>query len=399
MTLLKDKRIVLGVTGSIAAYKAADLAGMLVKQEADVHVVLTPHASEFIGAVTFRTLTRNPVLSGLFDEPASGAIAHIDLAQSSDLILIAPATANILAKMAHGIADDLLSSLLLAATSPILTAPAMNTHMWQHSATQANIKTLLERGVHFVEPGVGMLACRYEGKGRLAETDEIISAVSRLCSVEHDLMGKRVLITAGATREPIDPVRFISNRSSGKMGVALAEEAIARGAHVTMICGAITAAPPSGVDIVQVSSTEEMLDACVQAFPSCDIMIAAAAPADYTPVQPESQKIKKKGGQELVIRLTETPDIVAAMAMRKTPKQLIIGFAAETTNTICNATEKLKRKNLDMIIANDVSQRGAGFEGDTNIITILRPNHEPKILELMSKRDAAHHIFNTILTI
>lgn len=395
--VLTGRKILLGVSGSIAAYKAADIASQLGHLRANVHVVLTRHATEFIGAATFRALTRNPVLSDIFDEPFDRQIAHIQLAQESDLIVVAPATANLLAKMAHGIADDLLTSVLLAATAPVLAAPAMNSSMLDHPATQANLETLRSRGIAFVDPKFGVLACRTEGWGKLASVETILQAiVDRLCRSQ-DLSGRHVVVTAGATREPLDPVRFLSNRSSGKMGYALAEAAAQRGATVTLISGSASAPIPNGVGIVRVETTEEMLNASEAAFKRCDLYIAAAAPADFTPetVAPEKRK-KGAEGEILTLRLRQTPDILSRLTAHKAG-QFVIGFAAETNDLIAHAEEKIRRKNLDLIVANDVTAEGAGFEVDTNIVTLLWPDGRREPLPILSKRILADRLLDAIV--
>ena len=398
---LTDKRVLLGVSGSIAAYKAADLCSRLGKRGASVHVVLTAHAERFIGVPTLRALTRNPVLTDLFDDPQTERIAHIDLAQSADLILVAPASANLLAKMAHGLADDLLSTCLLAAppSVPLLVAPAMNTVMWDHPATRANLATLQERGVQIVQPGYGVLACQDVGYGKLADVDEIVQAVADRLSPQQDLLGKRLLLTAGATREPLDPVRFLSNRSSGKMGYAIAAAAAARGAVVTLVSGYATVATPLGVEVVRVGSAEEMYRACAERFETCDLFIAAAAVADYTPEAVAPQKLKKSaedGGETLTLRLRQTTHILAALAARKQPGQIVVGFAAETENLVVNALAKLRTRGLDLVVANDVTQAGAGFDTDTNIITLLWPDGRVEALPLLSKREAASRLLTAL---
>jgi phosphopantothenoylcysteine decarboxylase / phosphopantothenate---cysteine ligase len=394
---LDGKRILLGVTGSIAAYKAADIASKLARLGAEIFVVLTPSAERFVGAATFRALTRNPVMAGVFDEPFDSQIAHIQLSQESDLILVAPATANLLAKMALGIADDLLSTILLAAAAPVMVAPAMNVEMLRHPATQANIGTLTARGVETVEPAYGTLACGTEGWGKLADTDKIVEAVIRRLTGVQDLQGVRVLVTAGATREPLDPVRFLSNRSSGRMGFALAEAARDRGASVTVIAAHTTIDPPQRVRVVDVSTTDEMLEAACERFEECDLFIAAAAPADFSPVSVAPAKIKKETiDGEWTVRLKETPDVVATLASRKT-RQLVVGFAAETDALIENARAKLARKQLDMIVANDVTAKGAGFEVETNVVTLIRPDGATDSLPLLSKREVADRILDALL--
>ena len=400
---LAGRRILLGVSGSIAAYKAADLCSQLGKLGAEVHVVLTENAAQFVGAATFRALTRNPVLSGVFEEPHEKRIAHIDLAQSADLILVAPASANVLAKMAHGLADDLLTTCLLAAPpeTPLLIAPAMNTRMWEHPATLANLEILKSRNVEMVQPGYGLLACQDVGAGKLADVSEIVQAVCdrlRESQETQEWAGKRILITAGATREPLDPVRFLSNRSSGKMGYALALEAANRGATVTLISGFATAALPADtkmkIEVVQTGTAAQMLAACEARFAACDVFIAAAAVADYAPEIVAAQKMKKtpETADGLTLRLKRTPDILAILAVRKSSHQTVVGFAAETEDLLRNARVKLETKNLDLIVANDVTAEGAGFEVDTNIITLLWPDGGADSLPQMSKREAAARI-------
>jgi phosphopantothenoylcysteine decarboxylase/phosphopantothenate--cysteine ligase len=406
---LTGKQILLGVSGSIAAYKAADVCSQLGKLGAEIHVVLTAHAAQFVGAATFRALTRNPVLSDVFDEPHARRIAHIDLAQSSDLVLVAPASANLLAKMAHGLADDMLTTCLLATPTmtPLLVAPAMNTVMWEHPATVANLDTLRRRGVQIVQPGYGVLACQDVGYGKLADVSEIVRAVAERLAQAQDFVGRRLLITAGATREPLDPVRFLSNRSSGKMGYAIAEVAAARGAEVTLVSGFATVPPPSGVALVQVGSTDEMLAACASRFPDCDAFIAAAAVADYAPETIAEQKIKKpeerrgKGKRErepeLVVRLKETPHILATLGAQKRAGQIVVGFAAETENLLDNARHKRAFRYLDLTVANDVTAEGAGFDADTNIVTFLWPDGRADALPRLSKREVARHLLDVLL--
>ncbi len=399
---LADKRVLLGVSGSIAAYKAADVCSRLGKLGASVHVVLTAHAERFIGVPTLRALTRHPVLTDLFDEPQTERIAHIDLAQSADLILVAPASANLLAKMAHGLADDMLSTCLLAAppAAPLLVAPAMNTVMWDHPATRANLAILQERGVQIVQPGYGVLACQDVGYGKLADVDEIVQAVVDRLTPNRTLRGIRVLLTAGATREPLDPVRFLSNRSSGKMGFAVAAEAAARGAEVTLVSGYATAAAPAGVEIVHVGSAEEMYGACAERFAACDLFIAAAAVADYTPETVALQKIKKTAGdgaaETLTLRLRQTTHILAALAARRRPGQIVVGFAAETEHLLTNALAKLRSCGLDLVVANDVTQAGAGFDTDTNIVTLLWPDGRTEAFPMLAKREVASRLLTAL---
>ena len=397
---LAGKRILLGVSGSIAAYKAADLCSQMGKLGAEIHVVLTPRAAQFVGAATFRALTRNPVLSDLFDEPSERRIAHIDLAQSADLVLVAPASANALAKMAHGMADDLLTTCLLAVppATPLLIAPAMNTQMWEHPATRANLELLNSRNVEVVAPGHGVLACQDVGVGKLADVAEIVRAVSDRLSAARDWAGRRVLITAGATREPLDPVRFLSNRSSGKMGYALAGEAAKRGANVTLVSGFATAEVPAGVEFLAAGSAAEMLAACEARFAACDVFIAAAAVADYAPEIRSAQKIKKTpdAADGLTLRLKRTPDILAMLAARKSPRQFVVGFAAETEDLLRNAQAKLRAKQCDLLVANDVTTEGAGFDSDTNVVTLLWPDGRSEALPQMSKRNVARRILESV---
>ena len=402
---LAGKKILLGVSGSIAAYKAADLCSQLGKLGADVSVILTESAERFVGVPTFRALTRNPVLTGVFDEPNAKRIAHIDLAQSADLFLVAPASANTLAKMAHGIADELLTTCLLAlpVATPLLVAPAMNTVMWEHPATQANLRVLRERSVGIIEPGSGLLACLDFGVGKLATVEEIVSAVVLRLVPKQDLAGRRVLVTAGATREPLDPVRFLSNRSSGKMGFAIAEAARLRGAAVTLVCGFTTAQSPSGVEIVKVGSAEEMFRACETRFDESGIFISAAAVADYAPETVATEKIKKApladevAKEEIVtLRLKRTPHIVALLSDRKKACQIVVAFAAETQDAVANARKKPYFANLDLVVVNDVSEAGAGFDVDTNRVTFITGEDEES-LPLLTKREVAHRILDRIL--
>ena len=404
---LTGKKILLGVSGSIAAYKAADICSQLGKLGADVTVILTENAQQFVGVPTFRALTRNPVLTGVFDEPNAKRIAHIDLAQSADLVLIAPASANLTAKMTHGIADDMLTTCLLAlpTTTPLLVAPAMNTVMWEHPATLSNLQTLKSRGVEILEPGYGLLACLDVGAGKLASVEEIVGAVRTRLISKQDFVGKRVLVTAGATREPLDPVRFLSNRSSGKMGFALAEAAQSRGAKVTLVSGFTTVEAPKNVELIRVGSAEEMYRACQDIFSGTDIFISAAAVADYAPETIASEKIKKPTlsadsiEEEVVkLRLKLTPHIVALLSAQKQSGQIVVGFAAETQDAVANARKKPYFQNLDLVVVNDVTQPGAGFDVDTNRVTFVTKLHE-ETLPLMSKREVAERILNRILTL
>ena len=402
---LAGKSILLGVAGSIAAYRAADVCSQLGKLGARVTVCLTSGALKFVGEATFRALSRNPVLTDVFVEPHQERIAHIDVAQSADLVLVSPASANVLARLASGMADDMLTACILALPPgiPVLAAPAMNTHMWNNPATQANVALLASRGVEFIDPGSGLLACQDIGKGRLAEVETIVSSVlTRFAQMQTmDLYGKHVVVTAGATREPIDPVRFLTNRSSGKMGVALAAAACARGAQVTLVAGAITATVPPGITLVSAETAREMEAACNAAFASADIFIGAAAVADYAVANPSAVKLKKPDAINgtLTLELVQNPDIIAGIGKRKVAGQVVIGFAAETDNLIPNAIQKIQKKNLDLIAANDVTAAGAGFDLDTNIITIIRRDGSSVALPLMSKQQAANRILDEVVTL
>ena len=362
---LEGKTILLGITGGIAAYKSCNIVRLLQKCGAHVKVVMSEHATEFVGPLTFRALTNEPVAVGLFDDP-SDPIHHISLAQEADLVVVAPATANIIAKMANGIADDLISTTLLATPRPIVIAPAMNNGMWKAAATQANMTTLRDRGVHVVGPGSGYLACGDVDKGRMSEPKDIVEAICEVLNpVPQDLAGKRIVITAGPTHESIDPVRFIGNRSSGKMGIALAGEAVRRGAEVTLVLGPTSIDVPRGVEYVRVQTAAEMLQAALSAFQTADAAICAAAVADYTPVSPADHKLKKANERLDRIELVETVDILAELSRQK-GERCVIGFAAETDNVVEYAERKLARKGCDAIIANDVSRADSGFGTETN---------------------------------
>jgi phosphopantothenoylcysteine decarboxylase/phosphopantothenate--cysteine ligase len=392
MSVFEGKHILLGVTGSIAAYKAADIASKLTQAGADVDVVLTEHARRFITEVTFRAITRRPVLTDLFDEPEERQIAHIHLAKRADVLLIAPATANILAKLAVGIADDLLSTLALATQAKVVIAPAMNTVMWQHPATQHNVRVLEERGAHFVYPAEGMLACGDVGAGKLADTPVILAAVEQV--LNPPLRGVRILVTAGPTEEPVDAVRHISNPSSGKMGYAIAAEAVRMGAEVTLVTGPTLLDPPAGAKTIRVRTAQQMLDACLQEYEQVDVVIATAAVSDYRPAEVWQGK-RKKGEEEWTIRLVPNPDILRTLGERK-GKHVLVGFAAETQELLANAQAKLREKNLDLIVANDVSQEGSGFRTDTNRVTLLWADGKQEPLPLMTKREVARHLLQRV---
>lgn len=394
-------KIGLGVTGGIAAYKAVELMRLLQKAGCSVSVAMTKHSTEFVTPLTFRALADGPVIVDDYDPSNPDPIAHINFSQSIDLLLIAPATANIIAKMAGGIADDFLSATYLAATAPVIVAPAMNTEMWNHPATQRNIAKLRADGVRFIEPVAGELACKTVGTGKLEDVENIarqtLGFLEAKGKLQNDLAGEKLLITVGGTREPIDPVRFISNRSSGKMGFALALAASQRGAKVTAITGTVTAQPPSGIEVINVVTAEEMYAAVMKRFPECSIFIAAAAVADFRPSEMVSNKMKKADRETLQLELVRNPDILSIAAQNRRQGQLIIGFAAETQNVKEYAKEKLEKKGLDMVIANDITQPGAGFDTETNIASIIFPDGRASIdLPLMSKPDLANRILDEI---
>jgi phosphopantothenoylcysteine decarboxylase / phosphopantothenate---cysteine ligase len=388
------KKILLCVTGGIAVYKAAALTSKLVQSGAEVKVIMSESAQEFVAPLTFQALSRQDVYWDTFDEKESSKIAHIDLADWADLILVAPATANIIGKLANGIADDMISTTLLATKAPVWVAPAMNVHMYDHPAVQRNIMTLFEDGCRFIEPGEGYLACGYIGKGRLEEPERIVQIIQDHFAESNNerslLNGKRVVITAGPTREMVDPVRFFSNRSTGKMGYALAEAAIQLGANVTLISGPAAIKPPAGAHYVEVNSAEEMYEAVHSVFNQADIVVKSAAVADYRPKEVMEHKLKKKDGN-LVLEFERTKDILKSLGEKK-DQQFLIGFAAETTNVEEYAKAKLHKKNADMIVANNVSETGSGFGTDTNKVSIITES-EVRHLPLLSKHEAAKEIF------
>ena len=401
--MLKGRKILLGVTGGIAAYKAATIIRLLVKEGAEVKVVMTPLAKEFITPLTLATLSRNPVLVDFFDPEDGRWNSHIELGLWADVYLIAPATANTIGKMAGGIADNLLLTSYLSARCPVFLAPAMDLDMLAHPATALNIKTLKSFGNHIIEPDTGELASGLEGKGRMAEPEVIVKEIKEFFSkkkiTEQALEGKRVFINAGPTVEPIDPVRYISNHSSGRMGIALADAAAAMGAEVTLVLGPVSLKPShSNVNIVAVTTAAEMKKASVTAFSGCDVAILAAAVADFTPETTSGTKIRRESG-EMVIKLRPTEDIAALLGTMKKPGQLLAGFALETNNEINNATEKLKRKNLDVIVLNSLRDDGAGFGHETNQITIIDRNNNIDKFELKTKSEVASDILQKIITL
>jgi len=393
---LAGRELILGVTGSIAAYKAVYLLRELTRLGAGVTVCLTEHAAQFVAPLTFRTLSGRPVLTDLFDPQSADAVEHVALAERAHAVLVAPATANLLAKAAHGIADDFLTTLLLAARAPVLMVPAMDGGMWEHPAVVANVATLRGRGVTVLEPDTGALASGLSGKGRLPEPDAIVEALLRVLTPARDFVGERLVITAGPTREPIDPVRYISNRSSGKMGYGLAAAALRRGAQVTLIAGPTQLTPPPGAVFVPVQTAEEMREAVLQHLPSATVVIKAAAVADYRAQHPAAAKIK--GKRDLTLELTPNPDILAEVAGRRTGA-FIVGFAAETHDVAANARAKLESKGIDMLIANDVSQQGIGFDADENEVLLLDRWGGTRALPRMPKTDAANMILGHIFAV
>ena len=394
-------RVALGVTGGIAAYKAADLLRTLQDRGLEVQVIMTRSACEFVAPLTFAALSGRRVITEMFGEAqgeanVESAIEHIAVAQAIDALVVAPATANVLAKMAQGIADDFLTTLCLATKAPVVVAPAMNVNMWEHEATQKNVEILRGRGVKVVNPDEGDLACGMTGAGRLASVESIARAVFEILGLRDDLKDETVLITAGRTEEPLDAVRYLSNRSSGKMGDALAEASRRRGARVILVSGPTHLEPPAGVIIERVRTADEMAQAVFQHLDKASVVLMAAAVADFKPAAVRPGKIKKQDGVPSV-ELAPTTDILAEIARRRSPEQLVVGFAAEAEHVIENAALKLRSKRLDMVVANDVTQEGAGFDVDTNIVTILFPDGRQTNLERMSKLDVAQHVLDAVV--
>ena len=392
-------RIALGVTGGVAAYKAAELARRLQQEQIEVQVVMTRSAQEFVAPLTFAALTGQKVITGLFgnEAPANveSAIEHIAVAQRIDALVIAPATADIIAKLAHGVADDFLTTLYLATTAPVVVAPAMNVNMWEHAATRENVQVLRDRSVHVVTPDEGYLACGMTGAGRLAGLDAILEAVREALRIRHDLENETVLVTAGPTCEDLDPVRFLTNRSSGRMGFAVAEAAARRGAHVILISGPVSLETPPGITRVDVRTTEEMHRAVLMNLERATVVVMAAAVADYRPVVSHASKLKR-GRERLSIEFEPTADILADVSRGK-GERLLIGFAAETEHVAEHARRKLKEKAVDLIVANDVTAPGAGFDHDTNIVTIFRNDGQEQSLPKLTKIQVAHRIFDEVV--
>lgn len=391
-----DKNIVLGVTGGIAAYKAAEICSALVSGGASVHVIMTRNATRFVGPTTFRALTRNQVITSMWDEPREYEIAHVSLADKADLLLVAPATANILGKVAKGIADDMLSTTIMAIRrgGPVIFCPAMNCRMWENPTVQSNVQQLRSLGYIFVEPECGRLACGETGAGRLASVATILKKVTEVLARKHDLAGVSILITAGPTQEPIDPVRFVANRSSGKMGYAIAQAASERGAKVTLVSGPTCIPAPPNVEVVSVQTAAEMLDAVMKHLPKAKVVIGAAAVADYTPKSAGKGKIKKSDA-EMTLELAPTIDIMAEVGKKK-GKRILVGFAAETENVVRNAKSKLVSKNLDLIAANDVSKPGIGFAADENEVTVIGRDGSVHEIARAPKLDVAHGILDLV---
>lgn len=394
-------RVGLGVTGGIAAYKAAELLRLLQERGLDVQVVMSAGARNFVTPLTFAALSGHKVITQVFgeggEEPnVESAIEHIAVAQGIDALVIAPATANAIAKIAHGIADDFLTTMVLATKAPVIVAPAMNVVMWENAATQQNVQTLRGRGFRIVEPGEGYLACGMTGPGRLAAVETIAQAVFEALQIRDDLKGENVLVTAGPTEEALDPVRYLTNRSSGKMGYALAEAGQRRGAKVVLVSGPTKLAAPQGVSVEDVRTTGEMAEAVFRNLDESTVVLMAAAVVDFAPTEVPDQKIKKQAGP-FTMEFKPTQDILTEVARRRKPGQLIAGFAAETGQLLENAAAKLREKRLDLMVANDVTQPGAGFDADTNIVTILFPDGSRKPLEKMSKLDVAHEVLDAVI--
>ena len=395
---MKKPCVVLGVTGGIAVYKACELLRLLQKRGIDVFVVMTQNACRFVAPLTFETLSGHPVAVDTFDRPQTWEVEHIALAKRADLFLIAPATANIMGKMACGIADDMLSTTVMAMRAPVLVAPAMNTGMWENAAVQQNVKTLRARGVEIVAPVSGHLACGDNGAGKLEDVAVIAERACELLFAKKDMEGLRVMVTAGPSREALDPVRYISNRSSGKMGYAIAQAAQKHGAEVTLLSGPVAIEVPQGVKLVPFTTTQELLDRASELAQEQDLLIQAAAPADYRAKEVAPQKIKKQGGEPMTFTLVENPDVAATLGKAKRSGQVFVGFAAETNDVLAHARDKLARKNLDMIVANDVTRPGAGFDVDTNIVTLITKDGQ-EALPMMSKAEVAQRILDRALAL
>ncbi|MBR7147454.1 MAG: bifunctional phosphopantothenoylcysteine decarboxylase/phosphopantothenate--cysteine ligase CoaBC [Firmicutes bacterium] len=392
--MLKGKTILLGVTGSIAAYKAANLTSLLKKRGCDVHVIMTKNATNFINPITFETLTEHKCLIDTFDRNFQYNVEHIALAKKADGVLIAPASANVIGKMANGIADDMLTTTVMACTCPVILAPAMNTNMFRNPIVQDNMNKLRRFGYHIVQPATGLLACGDVGEGKMPEESLLIAAIEKEIACEKDMAGMNVLVTAGPTQESMDPVRYITNHSTGKMGYELAKAAMLRGANVTLVSGQTFLTPPPFVDVVKIKSAQDMFEAVTSRAPECDLVIKAAAVADYTPATVNEDKTKKKDG-DMSIPLVRTQDILKYLGEHKKPGQQLCGFSMETRDMLENSRVKLEKKNADMIVANNLKVSGAGFGTDTNIVTLItRDNVEE--LPIMSKAEVAHAILDKL---
>ena len=393
--MLKGKTVVLGVTGSIAAYKMANVASMLVKMHADVHVIMTQNACQFITPVTFETLTGNKCMVDTFDRNFQFHVAHVSIAKKADVVLVAPASANVIGKLANGIADDMLTTTVMACTCKIIVAPAMNTNMYHNPILQDNLKKLAGYGYEIIAPAKGMLACRDEGDGKMPSEDVLVNYIVREIAYEKDLTGMKVIVTAGPTQESVDPVRYITNHSTGKMGYELAKAAMLRGAEVTLVSGVSSLAKPMFIDFVQVRSAADMFEAMKARFLDNDIIIKAAAVADYTPASYNEEKTKKKDG-DMSIPLTRTQDILKYMGENRREGQFYCGFSMETQNMLENSRVKLTKKNIDMVVANNLKVAGSGFGTDTNVVTMISKEEEIE-LELLTKEEVAHKIIDQIL--
>lgn len=393
--MFTNRTIVLGVTGSIAAYKIASLASMLVKQHASVHVIMTQNATNFINPITFETLTGHKCLVDTFDRNFEFQVEHVSLAKQADLMLIAPASANVIGKMAHGIADDMLTTTVLACKAPVYVSPAMNTNMYENPIVQDNLRTLEKYGMKVIDPASGYLACGDTGAGKMPEPQTLFAYIEAELAHKKDLSGKRVLVTAGATQEALDPVRYLTNHSTGKMGYALAKAAMVRGAQVTLVSGQTNLEPPLFVDLVPVISAQDMYEAVESRFDETDVLIMAAAVADYRPKEYVDQKIKKKAGDN-VLELARTTDIIGTLSARKKQGQFLCGFSMETEHMLENSKKKLQKKHLDMIVANNLRTEGAGFGKDTNVVTLIREDGQMELPKL-SKLEVSHRILDEIV--
>lgn len=393
--MFTNRTIVLGVTGSIAAYKIASLASMLVKQRASVHVIMTQNATNFINPITFETLTGHKCLVDTFDRNFEFQVEHVSLAKQADLMLIAPASANVIGKMAHGIADDMLTTTVLACKAPVYVSPAMNTNMYENPIVQDNLRTLEKYGMKVIDPASGYLACGDTGAGKMPEPQTLFAYIEAELAHKKDLSGKRVLVTAGATQEALDPVRYLTNHSTGKMGYALAKAAMVRGAQVTLVSGQTNLEPPLFVDLVPVISAQDMYEAVENRFDETDVLIMAAAVADYRPKEYVDQKIKKKAGDN-VLELARTTDIIGTLSARKKQGQFLCGFSMETEHMLENSKKKLQKKHLDMIVANNLRTEGAGFGKDTNVVTLIREDGQMELPKL-SKLEVSHRILDEIV--